>query len=132
MEQNLEQLRDAPDLGKVDRLGSILFENLCAVARFQRNIIKYGAANQEDTKLEMEDFAAINLATIIFLPITASAIVHSFDYDNDGLLSKNEVFRETEFAKLVGLDAEGLATGINFQNLNKRLRGVTDLLPFLK
>ena len=55
-----------------------------------------------------------------------------FDYDNDGLLSKNEVFRETEFAKLVGLDAEGLATGINFENLNKRLRGATDLLPFLK
>jgi uncharacterized protein len=76
------------------------FLSLAEIARFQRNIIKYSAANQEDTKLETEDFAAINLATIIFLPITASAIVHSFDYDNDGLLSKNEVFRETEFAKL--------------------------------
>ncbi len=39
------------------------------------------------------------------LPITASSILHSFDYDDDGLLSENEVLGDTAFAELVGIDA---------------------------
>mgnify|MGYP001211283923 FL=1 len=115
----------------LDRSGDARL-SLAEIARFQRNLIKYGAANQKENKLETEDIAAINLASIIFLPITASSILHSFDYNNDGLLSKNEVFGESEFAKFVGVDAETIATGINFQNLSKRVTEALELLQFLK
>ena len=40
------------------------------------------------------------------MPITASSVLNSFDYDNDGLLSKNEVFGDTEFSKLVGINID--------------------------
>ena len=60
---------------------------------------------------------------------TASSVLHSFDYNNDGLLSKNEVFSETEFAKFVGVDAKTLATGFNVQSLLKQLQ---DSVMFLK
>ena len=73
---------------------------------------------------------AINIVSVSFLPITASSVLHSFDYNNDGLLSKGEVFGETEFAKLVGLDADTLMGGVNFETLSKQLQEIRDLIPF--
>ncbi len=106
--------------------------SLSEIARFQRNIIKMVALNQDGESLETEEIAAINFASIIFLPITASSILHSFDYNNDGLLSKDEVFGETEFAKLVGLDSKDFAKGIDFKILGERLQQTMDLIPLFK
>jgi hypothetical protein len=106
--------------------------SLSEIARFQRNILKFSVAHQNKNKLKTEDFAAINLASIIFFPITASSILHSFDYNNDGVLSKKEVFGDTEFSKLVGVDVDTLATGLDFQSLGKKLQDSMGNIPFLK
>ena len=106
--------------------------SLSEIARFQRNIVKFAAVHQDQKVLKTEDIAAINLASIMFLPITASAILHSFDYNNDGLLSKNEVLDDTEFSKLVGVNVNTLATGLDFQSLGEKLKDSMNLMPFLK
>ena len=106
--------------------------SLSEIARFQRNIVKFAAVQQDQNGLKTEDIAAINLASIIFLPITASSILHSFDYNNDGLLSKNEVLDDTEFSKLVGVNVDTLATGLDFQSLGKKLKRSMRDIPFLR
>ena len=106
--------------------------SLSEIARFQRNIVKFSVAHQNKNKLKTEDLVAINLASIIFFPITASSILHSFDYNNDGVLSKKEVFGDTEFSKLVGVDVDTLATGLDFQSLGKKLQDSMGNIPFLK
>ena len=106
--------------------------SLSEIARFQRNIVKFAAVHQDQNALETEDIAAINLASIIFLPITASSVLHSFDYNNDGLLSKSEVLDDTEFSKLVGVNVDTLAAGLNFQSLGEKLKDSMNLMPFLK
>ena len=58
--------------------------------------------------------------------------MHSFDYNNDGLLSKNEVLDDTEFSKLVGVNVDTLATGLDFQSLGEKLKDSMNQIPFLK
>jgi tetratricopeptide (TPR) repeat protein len=111
--------------------------SLAEISRFQRNILKFGILAQKKKVLSQKEkndmtgnIVAINLASIIFLPITASSVLHSFDYNNDGLLSKDEVFGETEFARLVGLDSDTLMGGVNFETLSKQLQEIRNLIPF--
>ena len=79
--------------------------------------------------VEIEEVAAINLTTILLLPITSSSILHSFDYNNNGTLQKEEVFGETEFAKLVGIDAQSLISGVEFQTLGNKINDAIKKLP---
>ena len=104
--------------------------SLAEISKFQRVIVKYWVVAQEQPEVKVEDIAGINLASILLLPITASSILHSFDYDNDGLLSPEEVLDDSEFAKLVGVDAENFASGIDFEGLGEKLRNSLQLLPF--
>ena len=105
--------------------------SLAEISRFQRVIIKYWVVEQEQLEVNVEDVAGVNLASILLLPITASSILHSFDYDNDGVLSPEEVLGDSEFAKLVGVDAESFAAGIDFEGLGEKLRNSLQLLPLL-
>ena len=114
------------DISKDGRL------SLAEISRLQRNIVKFAAVGQDKNATKTEEVAAINLASIIFLPITASSVLHSFDYNNDGFLSKKEVLGDTEFSKLVGVDVDKLATGLNFQSLGEKLKKSMNLIPFLK
>ena len=52
------------------------------------------------------------------------------DYNNDGTLQKEEVFGESEFAKLIGIDTKSLITGMDFKVLGNRLNSVLDGFPF--
>ena len=106
--------------------------SLAEIARFERMLVKYTAVQQEQPKFEVGEIAAMNIASIILLPITASSILHSFDYDDDGLLSEHEVLGDTAFAELVGIDAESLASGIDFQSLGESLQNSLELLQLLQ
>jgi len=106
--------------------------SLSEIARFQRNVLKFAAVTQEETKLKTEDIVAINLASIMFTPLTASSILHSFDYDNDGLISKREVLDDTEFSKLFGVHVDSVSAGLDFQSLGERLQGLVQQAPFFK
>lgn len=79
--------------------------------------------------LEIEELSALNLGLVIILPFTSTAIVSNFDYDNDGVLQKNEVFTDTEFAKLIGIDPQSLTSGVNFSEFAKRLNSQLQSLP---
>ena len=114
------------DISKDGRL------SLAEIARLQRNIVKFAAVDQDKNAIKTEEIAAINLASIIFLPITASSVLHSFDYNNDGFLSKKEVLGDTDFSKLVGVDVDNLATGLDFRSLGEKLKNSMNLIPFLK
>ena len=54
------------------------------------------------------------------------------DYNNDGLLSKNEVLDDTEFSKLVGVNVNTLATGLDFKSLGEKLKDSMNEIPFIK
>ena len=58
--------------------------------------------------------------------------MNSFDYDNDGLLSKNEVFGDTEFSKLVGINIDIFSNGFEFKSLGKKLQDAMEVIPLLK
>ena len=108
--------------------------SLAELSKFQRNLVKYVYVNQAWNevveKVKVEDIAAINAISILLLPITSSSILNSFDYNNDGTLQKKEVFGDSEFAKLIGIDTKSLITGMDFQDLGNRLNSVLDGFPF--
>ena len=56
--------------------------------------------------------------------------MHSFDYNNDDYLSKGEVFGDTEFAKLVGIDQNALSSLANFDEISEQLSKYMKKLPF--
>ena len=103
--------------------------SLAEISRFQRNLIKL-AAHKKGGDLKLQEILGLNLTTILFAPITASSILHSFDYNNDDYLSKEEVFGDTEFAKLVGIDQNALSSLANFDELSEELSKYMKKLPF--
>jgi hypothetical protein len=103
--------------------------SLAELSKFQRDLIKFSYVEGMKDAVEIEEVAAINLTTILLLPITSSSILHSFDYNNNGTLQKEEVFGETEFAKLVGIDAQSLISGVEFQTLGNKINDAIKKLP---
>ena len=95
--------------------------SIAELSKFQRDLVQFAYIKEMGSDVEMADAAAINLTSILLLPITSSSILHSFDYNNDGTLQKEEVVGQTEFAKLVGLDAQSLINGVEFQALGNKL-----------
>ncbi len=106
--------------------------SLAELSKFQRDLVQFAYIEEMGDEVEVADAAAINLTGILLLPITSSSILHSFDYNNDGTLQKEEVVGETEFATIVGVDSESLLRGIEFEALgNKISAAMKDLrLPF--
>ena len=95
--------------------------SIAELSKFQRDLVQFAYIKEMGSDVEIADAAAINLTSILLLPITSSSILHSFDYNNDGTLQKEEVVGQTEFAKLVGLDAQSLINGVEFQALGNKL-----------
>lgn len=104
--------------------------SLAEVARIQRALVKRAYVENSGEEFDAGELVAVNTASILLLPITASSVINSFDYDSDGLLSKNEVVGNTEFAKLVGVDASTLS-GLEFDKLGKKLLQNMNKIPFL-
>ena len=95
--------------------------SIAELSKFQRDLVQFAYIEEMGSDVEIADAAAINLTSILLLPITSSSILHSFDYNNDGTLQKEEVVGQTEFAKLVGLDAQSLINGVEFEALGNKL-----------
>ena len=109
------------------------FLSLAEIARFQRNLVKYAVVKQEKETLDTGEIAGINLVSILALPVTASSVLHSFDYNNDNVLSKNEVIGdETELASLIGKNGDKLPGELNFESLGNRLRKSMGILELFK
>ena len=95
--------------------------SIAELSKFQRDLVQFAYIEEMGSDAEIANAAAINLTSILLLPITSSSILHSFDYNNDGTLQKEEVVGQTEFAKLVGLDAQSLINGVEFEALGNKL-----------
>ena len=98
------------------------------LSKFQRALAN-SAYIENIEAVEIEELSALNLGLIIILPFTSTAIISNFDYNNDGVLQKNEVFADTQFAKLIGVDPRSLASGVNFSEFAKRLNSQLQSLP---
>ena len=103
--------------------------SLAEISKFQRGLVNLAYVENSE-ELKIEELSAVNLASILILPITSTAIINSYDYNNDGVLQKREIFGDTEFAKLVGIDTRSLATGIDFSKLGTRLNQQIEKFPF--
>jgi len=103
--------------------------SLAELARFQRNVVKFAAVQAQGGAADAGEIGALNLGGVMLLPITATAILNSFDYDRSGGLSKAEVLGDSAFAALVGVDAASLAQQVDFQSLGARLQGLFEMLP---
>jgi len=110
----------------ISQNGSI---SLAELSKFQRDLVQFAYIEEIGEDAEVADAAAINLTSILLLPITSSSILHIFDYNNDGTLQKEEVVGATEFAKLVGLDTQSLLSGIKFEALGNKLNSAMKGLP---
>ncbi|EMS78419.1 Sel1 repeat-containing protein [Desulfotignum phosphitoxidans DSM 13687] len=103
--------------------------SLAEIARFQRNMIKWAIVENQKEGVEAGEMAAVNLSAILILPITSSSIIHSFDYNDDGVLSKDEVMSDNDFGRLVGINAGQIQKGIDFKKIGENAKELLKILP---
>ena len=84
--------------------------------------MKFAYIKSKDKEADVDEVAALNLTTVLLLPITASSVLHSFDYNNNGLLEKTEVLGDTEFADLVGISKKSILNEEKFMELGEKLK----------
>ena len=106
--------------------------SLAELAKFQRSLVRFAYIESKGDETDVGEIAALNLTTVLLLPITASSILHSFDYNNNGLLEKEEVFGDSEFADLVGLSKDSLIDVEKFKDLGEKLRSSFDQMSILR
>tara|TARA_B110000003_G_C16548996_1_gene495818 strand:- start:128 stop:865 length:738 start_codon:yes stop_codon:yes gene_type:complete len=104
--------------------------SLAELAKFQRGLVKLTYA--ENVEYKVEQASAMVIGSILVLPIAASSILNSFDYDNDGLLQKDEVIGDNEFAAMVGIDSGAIFESFQFKDMGQSLLKSMNFLPFLK
>lgn len=104
--------------------------SLAELSRFQRNLIKWAYVDNTEDDIDTGEIAAINLSAILLLPITTSAMIHSFDYNNDGVLSRDEVMTESEFARLVGIKKDRIPKSVDFKKMGEDAKELLKIIPF--
>lgn len=84
------------------------------LARLVR-VATYLAAVSSDEVIDNGELAGAITATIPIAPVLSSAVVHSFDYDNDGVLSLREMTQDrgTLFAEIEPDAGDQLGTRLN-------------------
>lgn len=102
--------------------------SLAEISKFQRGLINLAYVESSE-EIKIEELTAANFASILLLPIASRAIINSYDYNNDEVLQKHEIFGDTEFSKLVGIDAGSLASGVDFGRLGNRLNEQIEKFP---
>ena len=97
--------------------------SLAEIAKFQRRLAKL--AYVENSNLyylfDSRHASGMVIGSVLILPIAASSILNSFDYNNDGLLQKDEVIGDNEFAAMVGIDTEAIFARYKFGEFRKHL-----------
>ena len=102
--------------------------SLAEISKFQRGLINLAYVESSE-EIKIEELTAANFASILLLPIASRAIINSYDYNNDEVLQKHEIFGDTEFSKLVGIDAGSLVSGVDFGGLGNRLNEQIEKFP---
>lgn len=94
--------------------------SLAELSKFQRSLVTL-AYLENESNVEREVMLGIQSMSILLLPITAKAILNSYDYNNDGVLQKEEVLGDTDFAELIGISTQSVSSNLDFKSLGQRL-----------
>lgn len=94
--------------------------SLAELSKFQRGLVTL-AYLENESDVEREVMLGIQSISILLLPITAKAILNSYDYNNDGVLQKEEVLGDTDFAELMGFSTKSVSGNLDFKSLGQRL-----------
>ena len=101
---------------------------IAELARFQRNLVKF-AVSENGEMQSAEELLALHGALVLILPMGASSVMNSFDYDGDGRLSPEELVGEEDMAVLAGITSAETDEGLDFATLGERLRTAVSSLP---
>lgn len=99
------------------------------LSRIIRILAYFGAASQE--LAEPADTVGASLATIPFAPLLASAILGSYDYDDDGKVSLEELGRDRLDPDLLSASLTGSNTGALQSLIEDTSQTIKQLLPLL-
>ena len=106
--------------------------SLAELSRLQRHIVKYMLHKQNPGGIGTEDKLAANTIGILLMPILASSVLHSYDYDNNGELSRSELVDSPEMGELISGGPANILDGLNFGKLMQRASGAVQMLKILK
>lgn len=98
--------------------------SLAELAKFQRMLVTVAySANQDD--VELEEILGVQSMTVMLFPMISKAIISSYDYNDDGVLSRDEVLGDTDLAELLGFTRQSISSDLDFKSLGQRLLSQT-------
>ena len=97
--------------------------SLAELSRWVRLLLKV-MVHEQKAEMEIEEKLGIVLAGIYAGPLLSVSILHSFDYDNDELISRQEAFADSNFAQMVGLDISRTARVVDVDRVRAKLLGL--------
>ena len=104
--------------------------SLSEIARALRMIAKWSAheqARNQQAPLDSETKLGIHILGVIFSPLGAKPLLHSYDYDDDGLLSREELFADMEFNAALALSQQSMADAIDMESILEKLQLILQL-----
>jgi len=99
--------------------------SLSEIARGLRMLAKWSAyekARSGNAPLDSESKLGIHLLGVMFSPLGAKPLLDSYDYDDNGLLSREELFADTDFADALALSQRPMTDFIDMESILEKLR----------
>lgn len=99
--------------------------SLSEIARGLRMLAKWSAQEQarsQKTSLDSSSKLGIHVLGVMFSPLGAKPLLDSYDYDDDGLLSREELFADTDFADALSLSQKPMTDFIDLQSIIEKLQ----------
>lgn len=101
--------------------------SLSEIARGLRMFAKWSAHEQARAyKAPLDSATKLGIHTlgILFSPLGAKPLLDSYDYDDDGRLSREELFADTNFADVLALSQRPLADAIDMEIILEKLQQI--------
>ncbi len=101
--------------------------SLSEIARGLRMFAKWSAQEQarsERAPLDSSSKLGIHVLGVMFSPLAAKPLLDSYDYDDDGRLSREELFADTDFADALALSQRPMTDFIDLESIISKLRQI--------
>ena len=99
--------------------------SLSEIARGMRLFAKWSSAKQaesENQPLNTESKLGLHIIGVVLAPFGARPVLDSYDYDDDGLLSRAELFNDTDLAGAVELSQRPVGDFIDIEGILAKLQ----------
>ena len=104
--------------------------SLSEIARGMRLFAKWSAeeqARKKDESLDTETKLGIHVIGVMLSLIGAKPVLDSYDYDDDGLLSRSELFADTDLADAVALSQRPVGDIIDIEGILEKLQAIIQM-----